>query len=695
MRPYSLLMFLVLIGFVFSFSVSDYFYNGEDTNSVIYKNFTRASDDYSIVYINNSETFLLKKGEILRNKEEIEEVLEWYYKKEFYPSDSDISQIKELIATYDKSRNDGYETYKKQEEYACRQALFTDKKIEIYINNTPQKLWCHDDESCKINAMLLYSYGHEQFHWSSYEILIQPLKDFSYSSYGTDEIIMNYNKRLENLTKDNVVDTLAYMKSTIPVLKDYADKIESSIFRYPKINDSADKLACKNKCYAICPPLDLDQEGSLMKLKDRVDALYTKVQPLANLNSTVQKILKNTEERVTFYENKKTAEKYNQIFEPLEKKGKLIENEATQAYLLIANTNLNIKKEEAIALRESIRSKIDSANFTGLDDEIAQYEKVLTSLENKTAEIYSLYNEIGEAKKQSIANIFKIGSHDLSGDDQKKYEDYKNELQKLDKEMAPGISTDKANELKEKYRLLANATAQMVENIEASPLTTTTTPMRNFAIKANSWLAYATTTTNVATPSALVENKSTFLTGFVLLLFFSILAMVFLVFLTLLKLNSSKKMAYVFLGLFLISVAGLASAAGALFFLMDETSADATFNEFYDEFNNQKTVAVVIDNQLASATETKAMSTCAEKLIQTLKERNKTIDLIDKNDTSSCLKNNKTIDCAELNLYGAVIEFAPSANYGDSTFSTAFSVNAKIKEPVAYYEVCPIAEMLK
>ncbi|MEM4720312.1 MAG: hypothetical protein QXZ30_02645, partial [Candidatus Bilamarchaeaceae archaeon] len=252
-----------------------------------------------------------------------------------------------------------------------------------------------------------------------------------------------------------------------------------------------------------------------------------------------------------------------------------------------------------------------------------------------------------------------------------------------------------ANELKEKYRILANATAQMVENIEASPLTTTTTPMRNFAIKANSWLAYATTTTNVATPSALVENKSTFLTGFVLLLFFSILAMVFLVFLTLLKLNSSKKMAYVFLGLFLISVAGLASAAGALFFLMDETSADATFNEFYDEFNNQKTVAVVIDNQLASATETKAMSTCAEKLIQTLKERNKTIDLIDKNDTSSCLKNNKTIDCAELNLYGAVIEFAPSANYGDSTFSTAFSVNAKIKEPVAYYEVCPIAEMLK
>ncbi|MEM4330290.1 MAG: hypothetical protein QXY64_03965, partial [Candidatus Bilamarchaeaceae archaeon] len=169
MRPYSLLMFLVLIGFVFSFSVSDYFYNGEDTNSVIYKNFTRASDDYSIVYINNSETFLLKKGEILRNKEEIEEVLEWYYKKEFYPSDSDISQIKELIATYDKSRNDGYETYKNQEEYACRQALFTDKKIEISINNTPQKLWCHDDESCKINAMLLYSYGHEQFHWSSYE----------------------------------------------------------------------------------------------------------------------------------------------------------------------------------------------------------------------------------------------------------------------------------------------------------------------------------------------------------------------------------------------------------------------------------------------------------------------------------------------------------------------------------------------
>lgn len=696
MRPH-LLLLLIFVGFVgqaFSFSLQDYMNANENASLASYKNFTMDGDNYSIITINNSEELLLKNDAIVQDEEEIKETLNKYFIKEYYPLPSEIDEIKALIAQYNESRNDGFGNYKGKEEYVCRACIFTDKRIDVTINGVKQKLWCHDDESCKMNALLLFSYGVEQFHWPSYETLLQPLKDFSYSSYGTDEILANYSERLESLNKDNVWDTISYMKNTIPVLKDYADKMEASIFRSPRMNDSADVAACKNKCYGLCPPLEIDQEGSLAKLKSKVDALYTKVAPLGNLDSITTKIINGTKKRLTIYENKKKMESYNKIFNPLEERGKALEKNATQAYLLIADTSLNIKKEEAIALRESIRNRIDTQNFTGLDEDIASYESAIESLENKTTAVFSLYDEIKEAKGAAIANIFEIGSYDLLGDEQKKYEEYIAQLQQIDDEMVSGITPDKAKEIRGKYQDLANATAELKIQAENSPVEVTTSPLKTLAIKTNGWLAYAASTTQVATANTLIENKMTALGGFTVLLFFSLLAIAFLAIFALYRPHLSLKGRYLIIGSFAIAFILITAFCGALFFYMDKTSSDATFKDFYDELAKQKTVAITVDEQTASVTQGRLMKECADKISKTLTERGMTADVIIKNG-ETCTKDNQTIDCNAADHYGASIELSMSEKYEEPTFSTAFLVKARIKEPVEYYETCPIAEMVK
>jgi len=239
MRP-RLIMILaalcVLSGLVFPFTASNYFYSTETDVTVTSEDFELNGTDYSLVYFDGDPTFLLKDGEIVTNRTELETKVYDYYIMEFYPSEEDVNELRNLTLEYNLSRNDGYD-WKGKEESICREIMFTDKRIEMYIDGEMQKLWCHDEESCDLNAKLLFQAYHDYTGWSSYDQAREPLEEYAYASYGTDFIIENITNKLDGMNEDNVVEVMQYIDDSVPTLVDYAEDIESTIFRTPRMDD--------------------------------------------------------------------------------------------------------------------------------------------------------------------------------------------------------------------------------------------------------------------------------------------------------------------------------------------------------------------------------------------------------------------------------------------------------------------------
>ena len=160
-KPYAFIAVLFLLsGLAFAINYADYYYTSESDVTVTTEDFTLDGTAYSLVSFDGDPTFLLRGGEIVSESSTISQVIHDYYAQNYYPSEEDLNELKALVERYNESRNDGYD-WKDKEETACRGVLFTDKRIEVYIEGKMEKLWCHDEASCDINAKLLYQAYHE------------------------------------------------------------------------------------------------------------------------------------------------------------------------------------------------------------------------------------------------------------------------------------------------------------------------------------------------------------------------------------------------------------------------------------------------------------------------------------------------------------------------------------------------------
>ncbi|MFH1222200.1 MAG: hypothetical protein V1492_03890 [Candidatus Micrarchaeota archaeon] len=696
MKTRAVFFVLIILGLVFSFVPANYFYASEGNVSVTYKNFTLDGKSYSVVYFNSVETFLLKNGELVNDSSESSSVMRKFYLAQNYPSDAELQELRDMVAAYDVSRNNGYGTFKNQEEDSCNKALFNDQRIEVYINGKKQMLWCHDNESCDMQSKLLYQAYHEATGWGSPTQIYQPLVDFSTASFGTEYILNNMTYMLNNATPDNIVATVDYMKTNIPKLKTYASKIESTIFRYPRLNDSADVRACKGVCYGICPSLELDTT-ILDALLPKLDTLSVKIQPLVNYQDNSAAVGTRTHERVLYYQNTETTKRYDATFAPLEKKGQIVEKEAAAGYKLIANTSVMMKADEMQALRTSIRSRINAANFTGLDGDIDQYESMTNDLQKKTDGLFLLYNETTEAKMNANYYIFQLGTRDLSGGDLDGYNALKTRIEALNADFIDGMAPEKAAELKDNYTTATTDGAALLKTVSNSPIATATTPFRTFAMKMNQGLENIVAATKLADANAIPENRYAALGGFSLLVFVSFGAIVFLVFLGLIGIQKTRQIKYVLGAAFIIIMLFVGIFSGLLFFFMDKTAFDATMDEFLYDFSSKNKVAVVADLSLATDAESKGINECASSLSDVIKEKNKTVDVYALT-ASGCTKNGDEFsgDCkVALTAYDSVITLGPSTTIEKPELKTIFFSSADIKASTDYYNACPIATMFK
>lgn len=697
MRPHAIIFVLLAIGIVSGFNPSDYFYAEETDVTVSYTNFTFEESEYSLIYFDGEETFLLKDGKIVNDSSEIAAATYGHYMEQYYPSEEELTEIRSYVDQYNTSRNDGYGIYKNKEEYICRGVIFTDKRIEVYIDGEKQKLWCHDDASCQMNAMLLFQYGHEYFGWSSYDTVLEPLKEFSYASYGTDDILNNYTYKLDNLDEDSVVDTILYMREKIPTLIEYAEDIETTIFRTPRFDDEADRDDCYLKCYAICPSFDLDTDV-LDDLDDALDDLYDKVQPLADYEDSSAALAQETSDRLEQKYVSETASVYEVTFGPYEEEGIELEEYAESAYDHVANTTLMMKIEDMRSLRESIRSKIDTGEFTGLDEEITLYKSKIDAVREIADDTHTLYNDTLDAKNLATSLLFEISTKELSPTDEERYGEIKADVEEADLEFDDGLTPDKMTELRNKYQAAASNAAQLLQAVSTSASGTAVSTFRAFATRMNEGIAAFVEATEITDEGEIPENKYLALGGFSLIVFLSFVSLAFLLFLYIVGGHRRTQLKYVIMAGFIVLTIFITLFSGFLFFYMDKAASEATMDEFLADFEDRETVALVGEVYLATSEEESAIKNCMDSLSATIAEKNKTIDIYYFEPGNICKKNGATFsgDCdANIDEHESVIMLTPSVTTEAPLLSATYISKAEIKATSDYYKSCPLALMFE
>jgi len=687
----------LLSGIVFPFAASNYFYATEGNVTVTSEDFTSNGTSYSIIYFNGAPTFLLKNGNIVNDSSEISTVVYNYYAERYYPTQQELNELSELIKKYNESRNNGYD-WKNMEEYKCREVLFTDKRVDI----NGEKLWCHDDASCDMNAKLLYQAYSDALGLGSYQPLLEPLKQFSYASYGTDSILQNISRMLENADRSTIVETVDYIKTSIPTLRRYANDIESTVFRTPRLNDSADRSACQLRCYALCPSFDLDQD-TLAELETKADALSEKVRPLASYLQTSSSIYNNTMARLGHFQNQTKASYYNTLFEPIESEGLAVESYARNVSTFVTNTSFNMKIERLSELRTKIRTGIDSRNFTGLDADIEEYSALVSNVRQSAVSMYQIYNETLAAKNYAEMIFFEISTKDLGPIESEKLTSIKENFAELNERFGKGLSPAEYEELKANYTSIAEEEQALLGTAESGSMSKVMLYFRGFARKVNNGIAELATRTNITNVKEIPENKYIAFGGFSLLVFLSLTAILFLLFLYFIKICNYSKMKYVVIAGFLLGAIVVAIFSGMLFVMMQKTSTQATLDEFLVDLNERQNVAVVVDTALATETQKTAMESCGAAVAKSIAENNKTVVVYNLGATGNCIKtsgsttSSTTLDAClrEIDAMDSVIYLNPSGTLEVPKLYTAYFNKAEIYAPSDYYTACPLSTIFR
>ncbi|MDD5172283.1 MAG: hypothetical protein PHF60_04580 [Candidatus ainarchaeum sp.] len=687
---------LLVCSLISAFNVADYLYPEEKNVSVSYTNFTIDGTDYAIVKLNNVETFLLQDDVPMTDQADLEIALHAYYTSTYYPSEAEIQELRDLIKKFNDSRNDGYD-FKNKEEYICRNdVLLSNGKITV--SGVP--VICKDNESCTKNAMLLFSVYGEGLGLGSATAIIDPLMDFTPNSLRMDELLANYTTRLDAMDQDNVVSTIGYIKDTSGELEDLADIIESSLFRTPRLNDSADRKACQLKCWAICPSFDLDQEAA-QDIQSEASSIYSKLGPLSGYSTVANNIYNKTTTRMEHVKNENTATYYTDLFKPLNKTGQAAISYAEETLVHVQNRTLSQKLDDLKSLHVTIPEDIDAHNFATLDADIGQYKTLAANVTNMSNELMLIYNESRDAKNTENALLLVLESKDLDPIALRSLELLTNQTEDLNAQFRDGLTLTQLESLEQNYSALTAKAQDLLKSESDTPASRVLLMFRGFARKVNTGIATVAEKTDLMPKESIPESAA--LSGFSAIVFLSLAAMALLFFLYLFSTVqfTIPKTGHILGAAFLVVLMLLLAFSVFLYLFLGKTATDASLPEFLADFSDKNSSSIVVDLSSVSFSDSKAMSSCATMLANSFSQKNRSWTLYTISDDKCTITpmNGTASNSSASACYLAANEDQSYFMLGYSEtnpppkFSIIYDNKAEIMANTEYYNSCPLVAL--
>ncbi len=687
---------LLLAAVSAAFNVSDYLYPQEQNSSIAYTNFSSGNSSYAIVKVNGSYAFLLQNGDPVTNQTQMDSILYTYFVQQYSPSQSDIQNLLSTIQTFNLSRNDGYD-FKNKEEYTCRDDVLLSTG-KITVNGQP--VVCRDNASCTQNALLLFSVYGEGLNLGSADALVGPLMDFTPVSLRMDDLLNNYTVMLNNLNQTNMGPTLDYISNTSAELKPDAIKIEHTIFRTPRLNDSADRQACNLVCYAICPSLQLD-ENAAQSIHDQAVALDQKIGPLSNYQGVSDQIYNSTQMRMEHLKTENRAVYYPDQFAPIAATGGAAIALGDDALSHVQNNTLSGKLDQLKSLNTTIPQDISERNFTTMDGDISTYQNLTALVSNSSTAMLAVYNDTKNAKNIENSLILVLQTKDLDPVSAKSLELLVNDSSDIDAQFRDGLTVAQLQSISANYSNLTSRAQLLLQSESDTPATRVLLLFRGFARRINTGIAEVAEKSSVS-PSTIPQTPLV-LGAFSALFFLSFGSIVLLIFLHIFSASRFRipKTGHI-LGAAMLSIIMILLLFSVFMYLfLGKTSTDATLPEFLSEFNSKKTAAIVVDLRNASSSSTAAMEACAGSLASSFGAKNKTYSIYTLTPTSCTSTSQQGTnasynarDCqSSINAADSsfVLGYAPSNQA--PRFSVIYQNKAQINANLDYYQSCPLVAL--
>jgi len=691
------LLILSLFGLASAFDLTDMLYPNEHNAAVAYTNFSLDGVKYSIVSISGQEAFLLENGEPVTDAAKTSDVLHSYYGSIYYPSQTDLNDLRSLITEFNDSRNDGYD-FKGKEEYVCRDNILLSTG-KISINNQPVK--CIDSTTCTRLALLLYSAYGEGLGLGSAADLVEPLVEFTPSSLMIDAYMANYTSKLDSMDQDNVLDTITYIKTTAPIVKTLSYKIESSVFRTPRLNDSDDRAACTGVCYSLCPSFELDQDV-LDQLVAKSDALLIKLAPLLNYQNVSAQIHDSTVTRLERNRNEDLAAKYSAEFAPFNASGKQAIAAAGDVLLHVNNDTLATKLGKLKELDTSIADDLKSRSFNTTESDIAQYKALTLEIGNLTASVGGAYESARNAKNSVNSLVLILQTRDSDPVAMKSLGLLINQTEDVNARFRDGLTTEDFDTLASNYTAIAHEANALLEGQRQMPATRVLLLFRGFARKVNTGIAMVAAKTNTIQPSEIPQGVVP-LGAFSALIFLSLASVSVVVFLYIFSSFRFQvpKTAHILVAALLCTLVSLAIFSVFLYMFLGKTSNDANLQEFVYDFNSRTNTSIFVDMTNASFSDAKSMQACASVLAQSMSDRNKTWEMYSITKTtctaisSTGANSSLTVSECQGKDKNATSAFVLSYSQKNEVpkFAVIYKNRAEIKGNQDYFDSCPLVAL--
>ena len=698
---------LLLIGLLSAFNIGDYLYPSEKNAAVSYTNFTSDGASYSIVSIGGVQSLLLRNNELVTNQSEMETALHSYYIKSYYPSDTELSDLRAAIKRFNDSRNNGYD-FKNKEEYTCRdEVLLSNGKISIY----GQPARCTDPASCRNVSMLLFSIFAEGLNLGSAEPLYQGLINFTPYSIAMDGLLANYSTRLDNMNEDNLLDTINYIKTTSPLLKNYSLKIESTFFRTPRLNDSADRAACTGVCWGLCPSFDLDQAAA-EAIRTQAEAIAKKIEPLQNSQQNAAQLYKSFSSRLEYVKTESAATSYANSFAKLNKTGAAAITVGQESVKRVKDTSLQANLDRLVSLHSTIPEDIRDRNLSHLDVDIAEYA-VLMGRVNSTASVnLQVYEETREKKNSVDSLVLVLDSKDLDPASAQSFELLKNRTDDLDVQFRDGLTTPQLEALRSNYSEVESQAQLLIKSESNVPATKAVLLFRGFARRVNTGIAAFAANTKTLEPTSIPDNGPTSFGAFSALIFLSLSSMALLFSLYLLTSFGSRvpKAPQAIASVFACMVVLILVFSFFVYLFLGKTSTNATISEFLADFDSKPAAVILVDLRNTSYSDSQSMTSCAQTLATSLGGKNKSWSVYTLGATTckvlassgALAATNQTAnggsmsvsDClakAGENSSSFLLDYSPQNE--PPRFSIIYQNKAEISANSDYYRSCPLVSL--
>ena len=687
---------VLLCGLLSAFEVSDYLYSEETNVSVAYANFTLDGTDYSIVKLNGVDTFLLEDDVPLSDQADIESILHAYYMKTYYPSEDDIDGLRALIKQFNDSRNNGYD-FKNKEEYSCRdEVLLSNGKITV----SGQPVICKDNESCTKNAMLLFSVYGEGLGLGSASAIITPLMEFTPNSLLMDELLANYTKRLDDMGPENVLDTVSYIKDTSGQLEGLSKKIEGTIFRTPRLNDTADRKACQLKCWAICPSFDLDQDAA-KGIKSKAEDIYSNLGPLNDYATVAETLYTNTATRMERVKTDNTVLYYSDLFGPINRSGSAAINYTGETLTHVQNRSLGQKLDDLKSLHVTIPEDISSKTFDNLETDINQYKLLTVTVNNMSDELMAVYNSARDAKNTENSLMLVLQSKDLDAVSMKSLELLQNQTDDLNAQFRDGLTLAQLEALTANYTVLTAKAQDLLKSESDTPASRVLLLFRGFARRVNTGIAAVVEKTDLMPRESVPSSAA--LSGFSALVFLSFASMAVLLFLYIFSTArfTIPRTGHILGMTLLVLLIFILTFSVFMYLFLGKTATDASFPEFLADFSSRNSSSIVVDLRNASFSDAGAMSGCASSLASSFEAKNRSWTIYTLTADKCAMTNmsgdssNSTVDAclaaADKDQSDFVLGYSETNE--PPRFSIIYDSKAVILANTEYYDSCPLVAL--